>query len=259
VIPLAERIRCVETAWRVAGGAARPPERGEARDALAAGLADAARMLAWIEAQRAALAALALPTQEVSPREQARCVAAARLIVLRAAAPPARAVERDYLGRALEAAAETLRWAHAREYELRCMARPGGSAAARKSDGEARRETAPETAPETGPETGPETAPETVPETVPESGPARPPARVGPRFPIAMRAAMRCGEPAFQRWLGVEGAKAAAAELRARLGVASRKELDADAAARARWRALDARYAAWLACVEEEMAPGGGP
>lgn len=222
MIPLAERIRCVETARRVATGVARPPERAEARDDLAAGLDDASRLLRWVDGRREALATLSPPAGEVSLREQARCVGVARDVVLRKATPPARAAERDYLIGALEAAGATLRWAHAREYELRCIARTGGSAAAPARGGGT-----------------PADAP----------GAAR-----ATRFPIAMRAAMRCAEPAFQRFLGVGDAKAAAAELRARCGVASRKQFDTEESARERWRALDGRYAAWLACVEGEIA-----
>jgi hypothetical protein len=94
--------------------------------------------------------------------------------------------------------------------------------------------------------------------TPPAPADARRSARGRP-FPLAKRAAMRCAEKSFQAFLGVDGASAAAAELRTRCGVASRKQFDTEEAARERWRALDARYAAWLACVEGEPAPGGGP
>jgi hypothetical protein len=233
MIPLAERIRCVETARRVATGVARPPERAEARDDLAAGLDDASRLLRWVDGRREALAALSPPAGEVSLREQARCIGVARDVVMRKATPPARAAERDYLIGALEAAGATLRWAHAREYELRCIARTGGPAAAPARAGGCG--------------------------AADVRGKAPGAARAAPRFPIAMRAAMRCAEKSFQTFLGVDGASAAAVELRARCGVASRKQFDTDEDARERWRALDGRYAAWLACVEGEMAPGRGP
>ncbi|WP_428988605.1 hypothetical protein [Methylocapsa aurea] len=69
-------------------------------------------------------------------------------------------------------------------------------------------------------------------------------------FPLARRAAMRCAERAFQKFLGVETAEAAVDELRRRCNIASRKEFDRDAAARERWRAVDAEFGAWLRCAD---------
>lgn len=47
--------------------------------------------------------------------------------------------------------------------------------------------------------------------------------------------AMRCREPGFQRFLGVDNHEAAAARVRELCEVGSRAELDRDAAAQARW------------------------
>ncbi|TDX64013.1 hypothetical protein EDE12_106158 [Methylosinus sp. sav-2] len=70
-------------------------------------------------------------------------------------------------------------------------------------------------------------------------------------YPLARRAAMRCAEVAFQKFLGVETAEAAAISLRERCDVASRKNFDLDAAARERWRAVEAEFSAWLSCAAE--------
>jgi hypothetical protein len=47
--------------------------------------------------------------------------------------------------------------------------------------------------------------------------------------------AIRCREPAFQQFLGVQDHEAAAARVRELCEVGSRAELDRDAAAQARW------------------------
>lgn len=63
---------------------------------------------------------------------------------------------------------------------------------------------------------------------------------------LAQQAAMRCGEPRFQRFLKVDGADQAAVAVRRACHVASRKELDAVAEAGNAWRKLDAEFEAWL-------------
>lgn len=88
------------------------------------------------------------------------------------------------------------------------------------------------------------------------AAPAEP--RKGCAFPLARRAAMRCGEAAFRKFLRAEDEGAAAEAVRLRCGVASRKDLDASAEAGARWRALDASYAAWLSCADVELSEGVG-
>lgn len=231
-LPLSYRLQCVEAARRIACGGARAPARGEERDDLAQGLAAAVAALRWAETEGAGVG---LPAAEgVSFAEQARCVGLALRIVTGAARAPARAAERDYLGQGLEAAAATLQWLVAHEYEIRAARRPAQKSAVAESAA-----------------AGGGTSPAVTD--------ARRSARGRP-FPLATRAAMRCAEKSFQTFLGVDGASAAAVELRARCGVASRKQFDTEEAARERWRALDGRYAAWLACVEGESgATGGGP
>jgi hypothetical protein len=103
---------------------------------------------------------------------------------------------------------------------------------------------------------------------------APPPARESGKpceFPIARRAAMRCAEGAFQKFLGVEAvgiakegpaaaaaaAGAAADEVRRRCMVESRRDLDRDVAARERWNMLEAEFSGWLRCADE--GEGGTP
>ena len=64
--------------------------------------------------------------------------------------------------------------------------------------------------------------------------------------------AMRCREVAFQRFLGVDSDKAAAARVRELCEIGSRAELDRDAAAQARWDERIRR--AYLKYQNEESA-----
>lgn len=165
--------------------------------------------------------------QHLSLAEQIGAVDRARRIVGGAARVPSRAVERDYDVQALEAAYRTLRWLRAHEAEVRAAVLPKRPSAA-QAPVEAR-------------------APEQ--EAAPREGKSTP-----YEFPLARRAAMRCAEGAFQKFLGVESAEAAVDELRRRCNIASRKEFDRDAAARERWRAVDAEFGAWLRCAGEGSA-----
>ncbi|ATQ67749.1 MULTISPECIES: hypothetical protein [Methylosinus] len=158
--------------------------------------------------------------RKISLAEQIRAVEAAWRIVTGRERAPARAVEREYAGDVLAQALASLRWLKAHEGDVRAaVARAPAAVAAPSVD-------------------------------------AAPAAERGKpcEFPIARRAAMRCAEGGFQRFLGAADADGAAAELRRRCGVASRKDFDRDEGARGRWRALEADYAAWLRCADE----GGG-
>jgi hypothetical protein len=67
----------------------------------------------------------------------------------------------------------------------------------------------------------------------------------------AMQAGIRCGEPAFWRFLDelggdVASEEAAAIWVRAYCGVSSRSALNLDPKAAAKWQELDARYMLWL-------------
>jgi hypothetical protein len=67
----------------------------------------------------------------------------------------------------------------------------------------------------------------------------------------AMQAGIRCGEPAFWRFLGEQfgvdkGEEAAASFVRAFCDVGSRSALNLDPVAAAKWQELDARYMVWL-------------
>jgi len=162
--------------------------------------------------------------QHLSLAAQIDAVDRARRIIDGAARPPQRAVERDFEALALEAALRTLQWVRRHEAEIRSAvapkrsneARTAGDARASESEAGRRDETAKPCA-----------------------------------FPLARRAAMHCAEGAFQKFLGVETAEGAADALRRRCGVASRKDFDGDAAARERWRAVEAEFSAWLRCAGE--------
>lgn len=69
---------------------------------------------------------------------------------------------------------------------------------------------------------------------------------------FAAEAAMKCGEPAFKKWLeeshGLERPltdERAAQKLRSLLGVTSRAELNSDTRAAARWKKLRGEFEAW--------------
>lgn len=155
--------------------------------------------------------------QLVSLAEQIGAVDRARRIVVGGARVSPRAAERDYETQALDAALRTLQWLRRHEAEIRSA-------------------------------------------VLPQRVEARSPEREGGHreekskrceFPLARRAAMRCAEGAFQKFLGVETAEGAADALRRRCDVESRKDVDRDAAARERWRALEAEFGAWLCCAGE--------
>lgn len=73
---------------------------------------------------------------------------------------------------------------------------------------------------------------------------------------LAAEASMKCAEPGFQKWLkdfhatdddgDLTDTAAAAAVLRRVLGIGSRKDLNTDPDAAARWRDLRAGYSAWV-------------
>ena len=73
---------------------------------------------------------------------------------------------------------------------------------------------------------------------------------------LSAEASIKCGEPAFQKWLKLHHATdddgdlsdsaAAAAVLRRVLDIESRKQLNTDRDAAARWRDLRADYQAWV-------------
>lgn len=159
----------------------------------------------------------------VSLAAQIGAVDLARGVVGGGARAPARAAERDYYVEALDAALRTLRWVGAHEAEIR-------AAVSAKRAGDARASAEP-------------------PAASPDSAPLGEKSKAC-EFPLARRAAMRCAEGAFQKFLGVATPDDAAREMRRRCEVESCKDFDRDAAARERWRALDAEFAAWLRCVD---------
>jgi hypothetical protein len=134
---------------------------------------------------------------------------------------PSRAMEREYLADCLAGAMTSLRWLEAngedaRAYvELRRRAREAWAG-------------------------------EAVADVEPVADRAATPCA----YPQARRAAMRCAEGAFQKFLGVDTPEGAADALRRRCEIASRKDLDRDASARERWRALDVEFGAWLRCAD---------
>jgi len=62
---------------------------------------------------------------------------------------------------------------------------------------------------------------------------------------LGNRAALRCGDHEFQRWLGVANTDAAARVVRARCGVKSRREIVKGTAAGEAWELLDSEFNAW--------------
>lgn len=60
----------------------------------------------------------------------------------------------------------------------------------------------------------------------------------------AQQAAIRCGEADFQRFIGAATAEEAADKIRARCGVASRKDIVAGTPSGEAWRAIDRDFAA---------------
>jgi len=58
------------------------------------------------------------------------------------------------------------------------------------------------------------------------------------------QAALLCGDPRFREWIEAESVFEAAIFVRAHCGVKSRRELDTDEAAAARWVALQIEYRA---------------
>jgi hypothetical protein len=162
--------------------------------------------------------------QLVSLAEQIGAVDRARRIVGGGARVPSRAAERDYDVQALAAALRTLQWVRRHEAEIRSAVAPKRSSEAQAS-GEAHASEQDDSGREE------------------KSKPCE--------FPLARRAAMRCAEGAFQKFLGVDTPEGAADALRRRCDVASRKDFDGDTAARERWRAVEAEFAAWLRCAGE--------
>lgn len=73
-------------------------------------------------------------------------------------------------------------------------------------------------------------------------------------FPLSQQAAMRCGEPAFWRFLDEEGhsqpapvsAHEAADAVRELCGVSSRSDIGKTEESVRKWKALDAAYQFWL-------------
>lgn len=75
------------------------------------------------------------------------------------------------------------------------------------------------------------------------STPSAPAKRAWKDLSRSQQAGIKCGEPEFQRWLGARGRPETivddtARHLRERLGIDSRKQLDTDPAAAAKWDAL---------------------
>jgi hypothetical protein len=64
-------------------------------------------------------------------------------------------------------------------------------------------------------------------------------------LPYAQQAAMRCGEPDFQKFMAARDDAHAAELVRARCGVASRRELTPGTAAGDKWEAIEGDYFAW--------------
>lgn len=69
-------------------------------------------------------------------------------------------------------------------------------------------------------------------------------------LPLAQQAAMRCGDPRFQKFLKVDDADWAAVAVRRACNVESRKELDAVAEAGNAWRKVDAEFEVWLRAMD---------
>lgn len=160
----------------------------------------------------------------VSLAEQIRAVDRARLIVSGAARPSALAREREYEVEGIEAALRTLRWNHAHEAEIReDWARRRGAAG------------------------GGGNKAQPVGVGAAETGDRK---RRLADMPLGTQAALRCQSAAFRGFLNVVDEEAAAVAVRRECGVTSRAEFDHDAEAAARWRALEARFVAWLACAE---------
>jgi hypothetical protein len=160
--------------------------------------------------------------QHLSLLQQIDAVERARRIVGGSARAPARVAERDYDVLALEAAMRTLRWVRLHEAEIRSAVSPKrASGAQTAADAQSH-------------------------EQADDRGDAK---AKSYEFPLARRAAMRCAEVAFQKFLGVETGDGAADALRRRCAVASRKDFDRDQAARERWRAVEAEFSAWLRCA----------
>lgn len=63
---------------------------------------------------------------------------------------------------------------------------------------------------------------------------------------LAQKAGILCNEGAFQKFMGVNSAELAAANLRNVCGVASRADLDSDGEAARKFKDLEAEYKAWL-------------
>lgn len=88
--------------------------------------------------------------------------------------------------------------------------------------------------------------------------PAKPPKekRAFRDLPPAQQAAMRCNEPGFWTFLShrsnhrIVDADTAASVIRMECGVASRSELNTNAEAASRWKALDDAYWAWSRGLE---------
>ncbi|QPC87072.1 hypothetical protein GA830_10230 [Mesorhizobium sp. NBSH29] len=64
--------------------------------------------------------------------------------------------------------------------------------------------------------------------------------------PIARRAAILCGEGAFQKYLDVGSKEEAAAELCRRCSITSRADLDHDGDAAEAWETMYAKYRLWM-------------
>jgi hypothetical protein len=67
---------------------------------------------------------------------------------------------------------------------------------------------------------------------------------------LSMQASIRCGEPAFQKFMAARNTEQAADRVRAFCHIGSRSALNIDPAAAAKWRGLDHSYQAWLKVAE---------
>ncbi len=70
---------------------------------------------------------------------------------------------------------------------------------------------------------------------------------------LARRAAMRCGEQPFQRFIGAEDKDTAKAIILHRCGVSSRKMLDHDSKAAVAWRQIEDKFSLWKGGFDVEF------
>jgi hypothetical protein len=173
--------------------------------------------------------------QHLSLAGQIAAVERARAIVVGVARVPPRAAERDYYATELDAALRTLRWLRAHEGEIRSAILPKQSAPA----------------PDSGEAPKPDGNPRAVGLAPSERGEER---RRWSELPLATQAGVRCNEAAFQKFLSVSSAEAAAQTVRVRCGVESRSGLDKCESAAKSWREIEAKYRAWLS--DPDLASG---